>query len=279
MAGTGSKGTHTRRPGGGPLRRRSSRRRHSSLRRRSPSRRRGKSLRTLLDRQPKTFARHEDYSSLITLFRNSARLQTLTVSPRCWSLLNTARIDPDNLYHFYRTYRLPEHPFFPLFLRLKRDYFAERERIRAERRVAIRGIVRTCPEYALEFLRYLGHLEDHYNAADEHPLWQSQLYPSSKKAAREAAGRNFLDWIATFGEHLEALAVHYRDFSRHDARMLLSAFVLGCPRDDIPPRPPGPRAVARAYRRESLRHHPDRGGDAAMFIELKKAKDTLQGKA
>ena len=258
---------------------RGSPRRYSSLRRRSPSRRRGKRLRTLLDRQPKTFARHEDYSSLITLFRNSTRLQSLTVSPRCWSLLNTARIDPDNLYHFYRTYRLPEHPFFPLFLRLKRDYLASRERIKAERRVAIREIVRTCPDYALTFMRYLGHLEDHYNAAGEHPLWQSQLYPSSKRAAHRTSVRGFVDWIKVFERHLEALAVHYHDFSERDSRMLLSTFVLGCPPDSIPPRAPHERAVARAYRRESLRHHPDRGGDAAVFIELKKAKDNLQGKA
>ena len=259
--------------------RRTTARKHSSLRRSSPSRRRGKSLRTLIERQPKTFARQADYGVLITLFRNSERLRSLTVSPRCWSLLNTARINPDNLYHFYRTYRLPEHPFFPLFLRLKREYFDERERIKTERRAAIRLIVQSCPDDTLEFLRYLGHLEDYVNAAGEHPLWQTGLYPSSKKAARAAAKRSFLDWIYIYREHLASLASHYRDFSEHDARMLLSAFVLGCVPDGVPPRPPDAGSVARAYRRESLRHHPDRGGDAAVFIELKKARDTLRGDA
>lgn len=270
MAGTGSRQR---------IRGRRTSRRYSSLRRRSSSRRKGKSLRSLLERQPKTFARHQDYSLLITLFRNSARLQSLIVSPRCWSLLNTARIDPENLSHFYRTYRLPEHPFFPLFLRLKRDYFAERERIRAERRVAIRAIVQTSPEYALEFLRYLGHLEDYYNAAGAHPLWQAQLYPSSKKAAHRTATRGVLEWIEVFKHHLATFALHYRGFTAREADMLLSAFVLGCLPTDIPPRAPESREVARAYRRESLRYHPDRGGDARVFIELKKARDNLSGNA
>lgn len=259
--------------------RRTNLRRPSQFRRRSPSRLRGKSLRALIERQPKTFARREEYGVLITLLRNSARLQALRVSPRCWSLLNTATIDPDNLYHFYRTYSLPEHPFFPLFLRLKREYFAERERVKAERRVAIRRIVQTCPDHALVFLRYLGHLEDHLNAADEHPLWQTRLYPSSRKAARSAVKRSTLDWICVYREHLNALASHYRGFSEREARVLLSAFVLGCGPYEIPPRPPDARSVARAYRRESLRHHPDRGGDAAVFIELKNARDILKSKA
>jgi curved DNA-binding protein CbpA len=32
------------------------------------------------------------------------------------------------------------------------------------------------------------------------------------------------------------------------------------------------------YRRQSMRHHPDRGGDARMFVELQRARDVLAGR-
>jgi curved DNA-binding protein CbpA len=36
--------------------------------------------------------------------------------------------------------------------------------------------------------------------------------------------------------------------------------------------------VTAAYRRLSMQHHPDRGGDATVFVELKAARDVLESR-
>jgi hypothetical protein len=243
---------------------------------------------------------------MIDHFRASEALQRLRISRRCYTLLHHARVDPDNLEHFYRTYRLPRNGFFPLFFRVKRDYLAERERKREERRRYILETMRRLPAPVLDFVRYVGRLEQRYNAAGAYPLWEEHLLPSTKKQVHAYLRYGEHEWLRLFRAHLARLAERYRDFDEATAEKLLACYLLECLPDgwstgqaggqasrgspshgaegssgpgaaavSRPPAWPAAREVRRAYRSLSLRHHPDRGGDGALFVELKRARDLL----
>ncbi|MFW6223309.1 MAG: hypothetical protein ACOC4A_00315 [Spirochaetota bacterium] len=249
----------------------------SRLRRRaSPARR--YSLAYLLERQPKSLAKHPHYGLMLEYYRNSEALRGLRVSRRCYSLLQHARIAPENLHHFYRTYRLPADPFFPLFFEIKRAYLRDRERVREARRRYILETMRALPGPVLDFIKYLGRLEQQYSGGRRYPVWQAHLFPSTKKQADAYRRFDRLEWIETFGSHLEELEARYRGFNPQIRARLLACFVLEIPLEGLPARRPTHAQVTAHYRRLSMRHHPDRGGDARMFVELQRARDVLVGR-
>ena len=243
-------------------------------RRRSRSRR-AYSLGYLLEKQPKGLRKHPQYSVMIAHFRASRRLQQLRLSRRCYTLLNNARVQRHNLVHFYRTYRLPADPFFPLFFAIKREYLAERLRIKEERHRYIVEQVRALPGPVLATIRYLGHLERYYNSSGTSPIWQKELFPGSKKQVREYRRQDATEWLRLFRSHLQRLQQRYGAPTEVAMERILACFVLGIIPERIPPQRPDSPVVSRTYRKLSLLHHPDRGGDPSMFIEIKRARDTL----
>lgn len=259
-------------------------RRRATRRNRKPAR--TYTIAYLLSKQPKTLAKQPEYPLLMTHYHASDRLKSLRFSRRCYTLLHHARVAPHNLHHFYRTYHLPADPFFPLFFAAKRAYLAEREHIKEERRRYILERMRSLPPDVLATVRYLGHLERHYNAAGRSPLWQSDLFPSSKKAANQLAARTTSEWAEVVGHHLATLQRRYRRLPSSVAERVLACHVLGLIPDPgrgsssvsrtlpVPPRV-SREQVVRRYRTLSLLHHPDHGGDHARFIEIKRARDVL----
>lgn len=233
------------------------------------------SLAYLLNRQPRSLRKHRLYRAMIDHYFASQRLQTLRIPRRGYVLLDEARIEPENLHHFYRTYRLPVNPFFPLFFRVKRDYLADRDRLREERHRYIVERVRSLPPHVIATIRYIGHLERHYHGRDESPLWQKHLFPTSKKQADAYLRFTASDWVRLFGDHLARLESRYRGFTDLITSRVLASFLLELVPDSIPPRRPQLSEISRTYRRLSLLHHPDRGGDAAHFIAIKRARDAL----
>jgi hypothetical protein len=191
-------------------------------------------------------------------------------------LLNQARIEQANLVHFYRTYRLPPDPFFPLFFAIKREYMAERRRIKEERHRYILQRLRSLPEPTLSTIKYLGYLERYYNSSGASPVWQKHLFPSSKKEVRQYGRQTTTDWLRLFRVHLQRLRERYGAPPDVAGERILACFVLGITPERIPPLRPSREEVNRRYRRLSLLHHPDLGGDAAMFMEVKRARDTLR---
>ncbi|MFW5995096.1 MAG: hypothetical protein ACOCRN_03210 [Spirochaetia bacterium] len=256
---------------------RSRRRGPVRARRRRRARRTGRrySLEYLLSRQPKGLRKHNDYPQLIAYLRNTPSLRKLGIPRRCYSLLHNARVTPENLEHFYRTYRLPRHPFFPLLLRIKRDYLAERVRIRQARRLYIREHMRALPEPVIGFIRYLGHFENEHNGAGYHPLWQEHLFPSTKKRVHALEKLTQKEWVDVFRAHLALLEQRYRTCRERDTERLLACYVLEYIPEQCPPVWPDKASARKRYRALSLRHHPDRGGDPAMFVELKDALEVL----
>lgn len=234
-------------------------------------------LEYLLSRQPKTLARHRNYALLVSHLYASERLRALRVSRRCYSLLHNARIEPENLSHFYRTYGLPKEPFFPLFFQIKRDYLRELERKREDRRRYILDEMRRLPAPTLAFIKYLGHLEAYYHSRGRYPLWQRYIFPTTKKQVRGYSAYGMSEWLGLFRGHLDRLGKHYPELGRRHTDRLLACFVLDWLPPEIPPQWPGPQEVTARYRRLSMLHHPDRGGDPNIFLELKRAKDLLTG--
>ena len=245
--------------------------------RRAARRARAYTIAQLLARQPKGLRRIDHYQAMLRQFNASPRVQQLRVGRRCYALLDAATIEPENLYRFYRTYGLPADPFFPLFLSVKRAYLSDRERVAEERRAYILSKLRGLPPHTLDWFRHVGYLERYYSPTGASPVWQRQLFPGSKKRADELAGLGTLAWRSVFARHLGALAERYPGLTRQAASRLLACFVLELPPGSIPPTRRDPAEVNRSYRRLTLLHHPDRGGSAPLFIELKRARDTLLG--
>ena len=239
-------------------------------------RRQFKSLAALLDSQPKGLTRHPSHRLLWDRFAVSDRLQKLRISPRCYRLLNEARIPPENLKDFYRTYRLPEDPFFPLFLAVKADWLEERERWKEERDKAIMLMVRALPEHRRRALRVLAEYERKHHRTGDNPVWDNRLFPTTLKRAREFAAFGENEWYETWRIHLQNLSMRYRSIPplRDDedrptyAARVLSALVLRCRRVDR-------REVAENFRALSKEFHPDRGGNAECFRRIKEARDIL----
>lgn len=245
------------------------------MRRRRRSSKKSYSIAYLLSRQPKSLRKHPDYAVMIAQFRGSRRLQEARFGRRCYSLLNHARIAEENLVHFYRTYRLPRDPFFPLFFKIKREHLAERERIKRERRRYILDALRSLPPTTLGTIKYLGHLERYYNSGGQSPIWQRHLFPSSKRQADRYHRQENIAWLELFRSHLQILRERYGAPTEVAGERILACFVLGMVPETIPPRRPEAAVVNRTYRRLSLLHHPDRGGVPAEFIELQRARQTL----
>jgi hypothetical protein len=214
---------------------------------------------------------------MIAHYAASDRLRRLRISRRCYSLLHGARIDPSNLQTFYRTYRLPADPFFPLFFTIKRSYLADRERVRDARRRYILDAMRSLPGPVLANIKYLGYLERHYNAAGRSPVWQDRLFPATKRQADAYTRLDAAAWLALLRRHLALLERRYPALTAVVTDRVHAGFVLGLSLG-IPPTHPRRTDVARRYRALSLLHHPDRGGDPAGFIEAKRARDVLWGK-
>ena len=250
----------------------------ASHRRRAPRRTRSRrtySLARLINRQPKTLSRHELYYTMMAHYHASPRLQSLRISRRCYSLLHNARIAPENLEAFYRTYRLPRNPFFPLFFTIKRSYLQRREEIREARRRYIRDRMRSLPPDTRSMIKYLGYLERHAHTAGESPLWQRELYPSSKKQVDRYLRCSRAEWLDLLRAHLQRLQNQYRVLTPVTIERVFASFVLGIVPREIPPRRPVAAEISRVYRKLSLLHHPDRGGDPVMFIRIKRARDVL----
>ncbi len=233
------------------------------------------SLEHLLARQPKTIRKHPYYRRMIEYYELSPRLRNLRISRRCYSLLNRATVDPQNLRYFYRTYRLPKDPFFPLFFLIKRDYQKKQTQRKEERAAYIAEKMRSLPEDVLAFIKFLAMYEQKLHRRKQYPLWSTSIFPSTKKRVREYASYSVLEWIPLLREYCVQLENRYPAHTSVYSDQLLACFILNCRPSAEPPFYPQLTLVHQSYRRLSKLYHPDHGGDPEYFMELKWARDTL----
>jgi len=212
---------------------------------------------------------------MIEYYELSPRLRNLRISRRCYSLLNRATVDPQNLKYFYRTYRLPRDPFFPLFFLIKRDYQKKQVQRKEERTAFIAGKMRSLPEEIIGFIKSLAVYEQRLHRRNQYPVWSALIFPKTKKRAREYAYFSILEWVALLREYCDHLEERYPAHTTAYSDQLIACFILNCTPDTEPPFLPHRSLVNQSYRMLSKRYHPDRGGNPEYFMKIKWARDTL----
>lgn len=238
------------------------------------SRRRYYTLASLLDAQPRGLVRDPNHRLLWDHFMTSEKLQKLRISRRCYGLLNKASISPENLKSFYRTYRLPEDPFFPLFLSVKRNWNEQRRNWQEERQRVISETIAGLPEKRRQNLEMLAQLEEKHNPYGKRPVWDKCIFPGTKKRARELTRFEEMQWQDLASQYLNNLAERYRSLSTGEALKIEAKLIMEF--NQIPVGVyPEVQVVQERFRKLSKRYHPDGGGDSTLFRRLKTARDVL----
>ncbi len=233
------------------------------------------SLDDLLVRQPKSLRKNPEYPRMLNHFLSSEKLLRLRISSRCFQLLNKAGIDPEHLEHFYRTYRVPKDPFFPLFLRIKRNYLLDRQKKMELRESYILEKMKKLPPKKLRYIRFLAEWEQELNRKSDYPFWMENLYPKTKKQVHRYEAYSFLEWDAFFRQYVYGLLVHYRRNPETLGEKVLACGVLDLLPGTDPLILPGRGEVLHSFRTLSRTYHPDRGGSTDIFIKLKDAREVL----
>ncbi|MDC7222358.1 MAG: J domain-containing protein [Spirochaetales bacterium] len=243
-------------------------------RRKRPVGKRIYSIATLLERQPKALAKDPRYPQMIESLAGSDYLLSLRFNRRCYSLLHQGVIKPEHLENFYRTYRLPRHAFFPLFLAVKRAYLDERERAREQREEAIARLSGQLPPLVKVYWEAFPRWERRLRQGRGPVLFNRKILPKSLKKARLYASFDGADWTELFEAYYDELIREL--FLRHESegRMLLDRFILKLP---PPPEKVDPKLIKARYRELSLIFHPDKGGEGGYFLKIKEARDRLTG--
>ncbi len=242
--------------------------------RRIPKGRKIYSISYLMDKQPKGIRKDPRYGFLLDSLRGSDRLLSLRFNRRCYTLLNRCVVGPEKLESFYRTYRLPRHPFFPLFLSIKRAYLDEKDKARAEREEKILSLLQKLPAREQEYLFAFARWESGRREGRKARTFQREIYPRTLKKARLYLSRNKCDWIGCFETFRRDVIGDTAEYSGDEGQVLIDRYILGLP--------PGPEPLNREeiktrYRTLSLENHPDRGGSGEMFLIVKEAYERLSG--
>lgn len=228
----------------------------------------------LLDKQPKSLSKQKHYQLMVSYLQNAPRLAGLRFNKRCYSLLNEAVIKPEHLEDFYRTYRLPKNPFFPLFFMVKRNYLMEREFIKFERKKYIEIKMTCIPSYVQRYFALIFQFEQKYNRAGNSPVFKNNLSVSTKKRANEFSNFEHADWIEFFGIYFACLGKHYERIPSENMDRIYAYIILNSIPDSLSELPDSAK-VNNRYRNYSKIYHPDRGGNPELFIKLKWARDLL----
>ncbi len=230
----------------------------------------------LLEKQPKAICRDKYYRLMISYYRESTILKRIRFNRRCYSLLNDAVIRPEHLHNFYKTYNLPQDPFFPLFLLIKNNYFVTKDIRKREKQQYIQGRMRELSPHVDSFFKIIYEMEKRYNRAGQTPVYKKYIIPKTKKHVDRLAGYKHLDWFFFFSTYLEMLLKQYKRISYKTTGQLAACFMLECIPEtfsDLPDQ----SLVNNHYRSFSKKYHPDVGGDPEFFIEIKRAHEVLLG--
>ncbi len=211
---------------------------------------------------------------MISHYNSSDRLKNLRMNSVCYRLLEKAVITVENLPNLYRTYRVPADPFFPLFLKIKLDYFASRKRIQEERELFIMEKVKKLSPVRRRAIRFLAEWEEELTGGKSRRCWEKVIYPGSKKRACELQKFSDMQWIELYSEDLKVLEERYAlsplTTSRVSAALTLQLIPgLG------PLKLPDSEDVRRAYRRLSRIYHPDSGGESPLFVAIGECREIL----
>jgi len=230
----------------------------------------------LLDKQPKAFRKLKHYQLMVSFLQNSPDIMKIRFNRRCYSLLNDAVIKPKHLDNFYRTYKLPRNPFFPLFFMLKKKYLREKENKKLEKHQYIEEKMMGLPPYIQRYFTLIRELEQKYNGVSQNPVFMQNLCPKTKKQANLFAGYEHADWICFFEKYLNVLSAAYERISSETIDSMSACLILNCIPQGTADFPDSVK-INNRYRNFCKIYHPDAGGDQELFVQIKWARDFLLG--
>jgi len=228
----------------------------------------------LLNKQPKALQKDPRFRLMMNSLEETPALRERKFNRRCYSLLHNGVIRPEHLQNFYRTYRLPKHPFFALFFDIKRDYLKKRERLKKERENYILCGQKELPPMVRQMQAQMIKLEQkaHFNGQD--PLCRLNFSVKTRKQIDLWNSFSHDQWIVFFDHLLQKLMKKYPRIPQNNVDNLLALFILQSliPKDislwDS-------KTAKSNFRRLSREYHPDTGGNSPMFIKIKWARDQL----
>ena len=227
----------------------------------------------LLAAESATVKKTAVFRNLVLTFDSDTRLARVRLNGLAWRLLHDPRLKPEYLANFYRTYRIPAHPFFPLYLSMKWAQVRDRKRRVESRTARIDAIRAGYPPGISEMFEYLRKTECRF--ARSTPVWNAVFSVRTLKKAGELSRFTLADWLAFFSGGIEILSRTYPVPLFRKGEVLGAMMILGC----LPPpgsaRLPDEAAVRKGFRRASGAFHPDKGGTAEDFILVKRAMDAL----
>jgi hypothetical protein len=224
----------------------------------------------LLSKQPKAIKKNKYYQMLITFYNASPFLKKTRINRKCFALLNNSKISPENLKYFYRTYRLPENPFFPIFLIIKREYIKNKIHQKKLKGDYIKNNFLNLDKTTLRFIKYFAKFESTINNHQKFPVWNKTFYPTSKKSSDNLLKLDRNHWIKFFEQYIERLKNKYIKINEKYANKIIALFIL-----DLPIEKHSPAMIKKQYRKLSLKYHPDHGGNSDDFNLLQKARSIL----
>jgi len=227
------------------------------------------SLCKLLKYQPLELKKKSDFKYLINIYNHSDVLKKTRLRRKCYSLLQKARILPENLDRFYLFYRLPKHSFFPLFLRLKREYLNKIDTKKKEKRDYILKKMRKLPYNIQFYIKSLANYEKSLSC-NNCQIWIECFYPKTKKKVNSYFNYSLFDWLKTAENFKVLLVKRFKDIDINYFKRITSFLILDLTSDNN-----SIDLIKKKYRVLSKKYHPDHGGDSDYFKKIKDAYEFL----
>jgi hypothetical protein len=224
----------------------------------------------LLNKQPKTLQKLNDFKILLGYYHASEELKNIFFGRKCYSLLNNSKITPGKLEQFYKIYKLPKNPFFPLFLKIKKDFLNNKEKEKKKKDEYILKKMLELPDEVKTFIIYFSKYEKSLNRRKRFPIWAKFIYPQNKKIADSMLKYNKNKWINLFFKYIEHLKERYKTYNDKYANKIIALFIL-----ELPIKKHSEEEIKNQYRKLSKKHHPDLGGNSKDFNLLQKAKSIM----
>jgi hypothetical protein len=228
------------------------------------------SLLNLLSKQPGLIKKNNDYRNLANIYNASESLKKIRFTRKCYTLLNNCKILPGHLDDFYKTYRFPKNPFFPLFLKTKKEYLDKKKSDKKKRDEYIFKRMKSLPDDIKIYLGYLAKFERSINVRKRYPEWSITIYPGTRKKIDKLFKSSRIQWAMIFFAFIEKLGKRYNNVNLRYGNKIAALFVF-----ELPIRKHTEEEIKARYRMLSKKYHPDAGGSGDHFNLLQKARDIL----
>ncbi len=229
------------------------------------------SINYLVSKQSNWFKNHRDFNLLISYYNASDVLKKLRLPRKAYIILNNCRISSNKLDDYFRFFRIPKNPFFPVFLKIKSEYLNKNLKNKREKADYIRKVMNALDDDVMTYLKYFIKYEKNVNVRQLTPVWNKFFLPRSKKRAEEFKGYDRNRWINFFFEFIRFFNHYYNWVDKKYGEKLVALFILHL---DIAKH--NDDRIKSQFRILSKKYHPDAGGDNASFNNLMIAKKIMQ---